>query len=137
MCACNPLRRTPFCGGPGCKPPPSRPQIVDTGAQAAPAVPTALPGFQRPPAPGLKVDAYAALAAVSGLSAEECRRLAVEVQANQALLAACPRHDFADALDADGARVRPRWRCRTCTGWVDASAKVWYERGLAARAVAP
>lgn len=72
----------------------------------------------------------ALLAGLGGMTEAEARALWVDVQANQRLLESCPRHNFSRALDRPGDRVRPRWRCSTCTGTVDSMAKLWYERGL-------
>lgn len=53
-----------------------------------------------------------------------------EVRENHARLQACPLHNFQPVGDPR----RPlgmKYECIACRGWVDASAKLWYERGLA------
>lgn len=86
-----------------------------------------------PPSPGPRPYTLADAAAAVGLrmAPREIEAMVADVKANIGLLESCPRHRFEEALDPPGARLRVRWRCKVCAGTVDASAKLWYERGLA------
>lgn len=159
MCLCSPSVRTPFCGKPGCAWPAQTAQRLSdaavngsfTEAVASPSV-----GHVYPARVGQTVDitpvgsphvtaaqntrpaaltagpapvTLEGLAQRMGLSAGEATRLWEDVRANQALLDGCRAHNFERPLDKPGDRIRTRWVCSVCTGCVDASAKLWYERG--------
>lgn len=126
MCWCNSALRTPFCGKPGCRAPNLGMETGDRPPVMGQAVPATGDLAVRPHMTG-----FAALAAVSGLSAAACEQLAHEVKANHALLEHCRNHSFTEPLDDPGSRLRVRWRCANCQGVVDASAKLWYARGRA------
>lgn len=59
----------------------------------------------------------------------DAQRLLQEVRENHARLIACPRHDFQPEGDKRLALAR-KYKCTGCAGWVDGSAKLWYDRGL-------
>jgi hypothetical protein len=61
----------------------------------------------------------------------DAHALLQEVRENHARLIACARHDFQPVKEPGRhiALVR-KYRCAACQGWVDASAKIWYDRGL-------
>ncbi len=59
------------------------------------------------------------------------------VKANQALLEACPRHDFSIPINRRTGepmekhdRIFCKWKCAKCGGIVEGDHKRWYERGL-------
>jgi hypothetical protein len=66
------------------------------------------------------------LGSVVGLSRASMREIWDEVKANNAMLNACPRHDFECE---DPARISAKWRCMGCGGHVSANAAHWYNLG--------
>lgn len=141
-----------YDGCPNCGNPPPAATPAPTRAPAPPPAPTPSPAPSAPPAPAGTImplypgdepphlrrpvlpAARSGLAAIAGftkLSEPQLREIWDEVQENARRLDLCRGHDFSVQLDADKARVRPRWQCRFCEGTVDGTAKLWYERGLA------
>lgn len=80
------------------------------------------------------------LSEVTGFKKPEMDTIFQEVKANQALLAACPRHDFSIVLDqrtkqpienpTSMQRFGARFKCVACGGVVDGPARIWYDLGL-------
>lgn len=68
------------------------------------------------------------LAQFTGIQRTELLSIWDEVKANQARLDGCQRHDFGSQ---DDRKLGARYACRLCGGTADASAVIWYSRGLA------
>lgn len=67
------------------------------------------------------------LAQATGIPQADILSMWDEVKANHAKLDGCARHDFGSV---DDRKLGARYTCRACGGWTDATAVMWYERGL-------
>jgi hypothetical protein len=74
-------------------------------------------------------NAIQALSRVSGLSKEEVQAIAEQARANVRRLDACADHTF-EPIGRESL-LRQRYRCKHCSGEVDAHAHTWYMRGRA------
>jgi len=64
------------------------------------------------------------LSSLTGLPKGEIRDIAKAVTENNKILNACKMHKFDTEIQ------KRKWRCSNCSGTVDATAKLWYEKGL-------
>lgn len=68
---------------------------------------------------------------VTGLKRGDINEIWEQVKANQALLNACPLHDF-QPHEMRGSMVR-KYKCTHCGGTADSLAVSWYKKGLSHR----
>lgn len=73
-------------------------------------------------------DSLDTISTATGIPRAEMLTIWGEVKANHALLDACPRHAFVRE-SPHGPRPGDKYRCRHCSGLVDASAAKWYQDG--------
>lgn len=66
------------------------------------------------------------LSNLTGVTKKEVLSIWEQVKANKARLDECNLHNF---VQIDN-RLGSKWRCDKCQGEVDASAVLWYQKGL-------
>lgn len=66
------------------------------------------------------------LSDLTGVDKEKISSIWEQVKANQARLDTCNLHDF-EQIES---RFGSKWRCKKCQGEADASAVLWYQKGL-------
>jgi tRNA(Ile2) C34 agmatinyltransferase TiaS len=71
-------------------------------------------------------DSVDVISAAAGLSRATMLEIWDEVKANNAVLNACPRHEF---LSEDPGRIGAKWRCPNCGGRVNETQAHWYKLG--------
>lgn len=74
-------------------------------------------------------DSVDAISAATGIRRGDMLEIWEEVKANHLRLDGCRRHDFRPEVSGAGAAIR--YRCQACDGVINASAQLWYQRGLA------
>jgi len=71
-------------------------------------------------------DSVDTLSAATGLSRTTMLEIWSDVQANQAKLNACQRHEF---ISESPGKLNAKWRCSACGGVVTSTNAYWYEAG--------